>query len=148
MQASTTYDLTVKWEDVPSYLESEGPCPANRARQWPMDNNDDVPQSYSIQLELMDANTNQLFVTNTVTVYGTGEHTFEVETPPGYVTNDWWRVSLVAEPLTYDFFDSFEDRIPGNNSTTYTNDAPMILWMWSSYNAKAAWWDQGVGIDR
>ncbi|OGV43581.1 MAG: hypothetical protein A2X46_08065 [Lentisphaerae bacterium GWF2_57_35] len=143
---NTTYEIPVTWEDVPSYLPEEGPCPLNREHQWPPSEDDVVQQSYRIVLDLLDVHTNLLLTTNWVTRSGSGMHMFSITTPAEMPTNAWWRSLLVAEPITSDLIDSFEDRVPGNIKPSYINDAPMLVWLWDSVD-KPYWWDEGIGLE-
>ncbi|MFH0879574.1 MAG: beta-galactosidase [Lentisphaerota bacterium] len=143
----TAYDITLEWQDVPSYLSDEGPCPVNRARQWPLTENDDVRQSYEVRLELLNTASNVLLSTNVITKLGSGQREFSVFTPAQTQTSDWWRATLISRPVTYDLIDSFEDRVPGNNKPWATNDAPMEVYLWGSYGGVASWWDEGIGLE-
>ncbi|HBA85477.1 MAG TPA: hypothetical protein DCZ95_15430 [Verrucomicrobia bacterium] len=137
------YEIDVKWEDVPSYLPEEGYCPLNRARQWPLSDNDDVLQKYRVVLELMDEKTNQLASTYALAKECSGQQTLALRTPLDTPTQAWWRATLVAEPVTYDFFDSFEDRVPGNIHPWYINDLPMMVYEWG--DKMPYHYDEGIG---
>jgi hypothetical protein len=145
LQPNTEYPIPVTWEDVPAYLPEEGVCPFNRARQWPPSDEGVLRQSYRIVLDLLDAQTNLLTTTNFITRSGSGMQFLNVMTPAEVPTNAWFRAMLVAEPITSDLFDSFEDRVPGNIKPWYTNDAPMAVWLWDSVSTPY-WWDEGIGI--
>ncbi|OGV43665.1 MAG: hypothetical protein A2X46_08280 [Lentisphaerae bacterium GWF2_57_35] len=146
LQPNTAYDITLKWEDIPSYLSEEGPCPLNRADQWPLSDNDDTRQTYRVELELLNTQSNVLLSTNLVTSLGSSQHAFDLVTPAQTQSNDWWRATLAAQPINDDVIDSFEDRVPGNNKPWYTNDAPMAVWLWGNFTGVPAWWDEGIGL--
>jgi hypothetical protein len=143
LQASASYDITIQWQDIPSYKSSEGKTPINRADVWPLSDTDDQTQRYRVWLDLLNTSSNVVLTTNIVTSRGTLSNTFHVVTPPGTDSNYFWRARLVSENLNDDFIDDFEDRVPGNNHSYYTNDSPLIIWFWGSGDQQ--WLDQGIG---
>jgi hypothetical protein len=109
-----SYSITVEWQELPSWLPSEGSSPLDRARLWqPYLANQ---QYYKIVLQLLSAGqvvAGQEFLTCT----GTGEQTMAITVPPGATGPFRWAAFLETAPnASVDLLDSFEDRATGTNS--------------------------------
>jgi hypothetical protein len=125
----STQAVTVQWQELPSYLPSEGPAPLNRATCW-------EPwkaslQYYSITLELWSAlgrTTAVEFFTNE----GSGQHTFNVWIPPEAIGPFTLKAFLRSTPeVSTDMNDSFEDRDKGAQAALF---APWQSFAYSEFN--------------
>jgi hypothetical protein len=108
------YSITLEWQELPSWLPSEGSSPLDRARLWqPYLAN---LQYYKIVLQLLSVGrvvASQEFVTYT----GTGQQTVEITVPKEATGPFTWAAFLETAPNTsVDLLDSFEDRDQGTNS--------------------------------
>jgi len=108
------YSITLEWQELPSWLPSEGNSPLDRARLW-------APylasqQYYKIVLQLLSGVqvvASQKFVTNV----GTGQQAVEIDVPAGASGPFTWAAFLEPMPdVSVDLLDSFEDRATGTNS--------------------------------
>jgi hypothetical protein len=131
--------VTVAWEELPSYVETDDGTPLDRAGLW---------QEYlagqrhfEIVLELQRADGTPAVRQSVVTASGSGEHTFAIQvprTPAGP-----WRWLAYARPApeaSVDFTDGFENRGPGEGAD--------LLKPWNAYvysqNGTAAYLNGGV----
>jgi hypothetical protein len=108
------YSITLEWQELPSWLPSEGLSPLDRARLWqPYLANQ---QDYKIVLQLLSAGrvvAGQEFLTDT----GTGQQTVAITVPAGATGPFRWVAFLETAPnASVDVLDSFEDRASGTNS--------------------------------
>ena len=150
VRPGATYPITVEWQELPSYLPSEGAAPLDRARLW-------QPylgslQYYRVVLQLLSAGqviNTQEFLTN----IGTDRHTFTITVPTGAAGPFTWTAHLESAPnASIDMVDSFEDRDTGADSAQPTNAPPLFApWQLATYaeNTNAAgqmYFDAGVSM--
>jgi hypothetical protein len=116
------YQVAVEWQELPSWLPSEGSAPLDRAVLW-------QPylasqQYYKVVLELRSAGllvASQEYLLNS----GSGQHTFTISVPQNASGPFTWRAYLQTVPnASVDMVDSFEDRDTGEGTTLY---APWIM---------------------
>jgi hypothetical protein len=109
------YQITVEWQELPSWLPSEGSSPLDRARLW--EPYLATQQYYKIVLQLRSAGqivASQEFLTN----MGSGQQTLNLTVPAGASGPFTWSAYLQTVPnASVDLLDSFEDRATGTNST-------------------------------
>jgi hypothetical protein len=108
------YSITVEWQELVSWLSSEGSLPLDRTRLW-------QPylasqQYYKIIIQLFSAGkvvASGAFLTN----MGTGQQTVEIAVPAGASGPFTWAALLEPMPnASVDLLESFEDRATGTNS--------------------------------
>jgi len=139
----TTYQVTVNWQELPSYQSSEIPTPLSRAAVWQPSMRSN--QIYTVYLDLMTGNV-AIVSTNMRTVTGTSSNRFSVTVPGGYAGPFWWRARTLTGALTgpttnnHDFIDSFEDRGRGDSAALL---APWTTFAYAQYN-NATIYAQGV----
>ena len=116
-----TYNITVNWQELPSYESSELPTPLSRANVWqpPLTS----AQPYTVFLDLMTGTGSVVVVSsNVVTTTGTGSNQFSVTVPSGLNGPFWWRARTLTGSMmgpssnNHDVVDSFEDRGRGDDS--------------------------------
>ncbi len=149
------YQVTLEWQELPSYDPSEYPTPLSRAALW-------QPylgrvQNYDVVLELRTngvAAASDHFVTST----GTTNHQFSVTVPPNVTAPFTWFAYLRPAPgASVDVFDSFEDRDGGDLYQMITNVytippiiSPMSPWFTYNYpnpEGNQRWQNEGVGTN-
>ena len=134
----TTYPVTLRWEDLPSYEPSEGPTTLSRADLW--DPLRARQQFYNVILELRNAAgvvATDTFLTST----GTDAHTFSVSVPSGATGPFRWVAMLrPVHNVSRDVFDSFEERATG---ATTDSTAPWTSYVYSEFT-NAQWFAEGV----
>jgi hypothetical protein len=133
-----TYQVALRWEDLPSYEASEGPATLSRADLW--DPLKAQQQFYNVILELR--NGTGLVATDTfLTSTASASHTFSVSVPPGAMGPFHWVAMLrPVRDASHDIFDSFEERATG---ATTNSTAPWTSYVYSELN-KAQWFAEGV----
>jgi len=113
-----TYNITINWQELPSYLSSEYPTPLSRADVW--EPAQATTEQYTVFLDLM-TGTVVIVSSNAVTSTGSASNNFSVTVPAGVPANAAWRARMVTGVQTgpssnnHDYVDSFEDR--GNGGT-------------------------------
>jgi hypothetical protein len=134
----STYFVTLRWQDLPSYEPSEGPATLSRADVW--DPLLAKQQFYNVILELRNSNgvvAADTFLTST----GTDAHTFSVSAPSGVDGPFRWVAALrPVRDVSRDVFDSFEERATG---ATTNSTWPWTSYVYSEFN-KAQWFAEGV----
>ena len=142
-QTGETYQVTVFWQELPSYLGSEYPTPLDRAAAWqPASISTEV---YTVLLDLM---TGSVAVVSTGIVTGVGSHSnnYSVTVPTGITGPFWWRARTVsgfqlgATSNNHDVLDGFEDREQGEG------EAVISPWIDFTYdqNGQFQRWSRGV----
>ncbi|HMJ66813.1 MAG TPA: thrombospondin type 3 repeat-containing protein, partial [Candidatus Binatia bacterium] len=140
--AGNNYQVTLRWEDLPSYEQSEGPSPLSRADRWePLKAKQ---QFYNVILELRNGSgtvATDTFLTST----GTDSHLFSIHVPGNAVGPFNWFASLrPVRDVSHDVFDSFEDRATG---ATTNSPFPWRSYVYSENNT-AQWFAEGVYTNR
>ncbi len=113
---STPYEITLLWEDLPSFLPNELPTPLSRADVWPHEQND-TTEKYYAHLDLLNSNGVSLVSTSIQTSTGTSSNRFSVVTPASMSNPPFtWKARLVSDLWggNHDVLDSFEDRQQGD----------------------------------
>jgi hypothetical protein len=133
-----THQVTLRWEDLPSYETAEGPTTLSRADLW--DPLRAQQQFYNVILELR--NTAGAVATDTfLTSTGTDAHTFSVSVPSGATGPFRWVAMLrPVHNVSHDVFDSFEERATG---ATTDSTAPWTSYVYSEFT-NAQWFAEGV----
>ncbi len=136
---NNTYQVTLEWQELPSYEPSEGPAPLSRADLWqpifaPL-------QFFDVVLELR---TNGVAVTSShfLTSTGTTNHQYSITVPPGVTGPFTWFAYLRPAPnSSFSIVDGFEDRTTGNDAN--------LLQPWQPYRYSEAGTAQlfAVGVD-
>lgn len=136
---NNTYQVTLQWQELPSYEPSEGPAPLSRADLWqPIF----APrQNYDVVLELR---TNGVAIASShfLTSTGTTNHQYSITVPPGVTGPFTWFAYLRPAPnSSFSIMDSFEDRTTGNDAN--------LLQPWQPYNYSESGTAQlfAVGVD-
>lgn len=141
-----TYDVTVNWQEMPSYKSSEYPTPLNRASLWQTSLSNAQP--YTVFLDLM-TGTVAVVSSNALTYSGTGSNRFSVTIPGLVATQFWWRARTVSGNYggptsnNNDVVDGFEDRGRGNKAMGELI-APWVAYAYAENN-KCNLDDYGVG---
>ncbi len=135
-----TYQVTVNWQDLPSYKSTEYPTPLRRADVWQTSLASD--QVYTVFLDLM-TGTVAIASSNYVMSVGTGSNQFSVTVPGIVATQYWWRARAVSGSQVisvtsnnHDVVDGFEDRSRGDGAEfispwtafTYDQNGQFTLW--------------------
>lgn len=139
---NNSYVVALEWEDLPSYLPSEGPSPLNRADQW--DPLRSQQQYYSIGLQLLDG-LGVVSESRVLTSAGTSSELFVMNWPGSRPPPHQWVATVQSvNDVSRDVGDSFEER-PTGASTAVT--APWTSYVYSQSNT-AAWFVEGVYTNR
>jgi hypothetical protein len=136
---NNTYQVTLEWQELPSYEPSEGSTPLSRADLWqpvfaPM-------QNYDVVLELR---TNGVPVASGhfLTSAGTTNHQYSITVPPGVTGPFTWFAYLRPAPnSSINVVDSFEDRTTGNDANLLQ---PWLPYHYSESNRAQLF---AVGVD-
>ena len=143
------YNVTVEWQELPSWLESEQGLPLDRARLWqPYLANQ---QYYKVILQLRSADVvvvSQEFLTNV----GNDSHTFSIRVPANATGPFTWSAFVRTAPnASIDMVDSFEDRDTGTNSPPPALPLyyPWYLQMYAENTSEQGhmYFDSGVGTN-
>jgi hypothetical protein len=136
---NSTYQVTLEWQELPSYEMSEGGAPLSRADLWqpiyaPL-------QYYDVVLELR---TNGVAVASShfLTSTGTTNHQFSITVPAGVTGPFTWFAYLRPAPnSSFSIVDGFEDRTTGDDAT--------LLQPWQPFNYSESGTAQlfAVGVD-
>jgi len=127
VQTGQTYDVTVLWQELPSYLSREYPTPLNRADAWETAQSN--AEMYTVYLELM---TGDVVVASDYYVTSTGTESNDFE----------WRARTVNGNLSpptsnnHDVVDSFEDRERGEGADYI---APWTAFSYDQYDQIVLW---------
>ena len=127
--AGSNYQITLEWQELPSYEPAENPTPLSRADLWePLKGSS---QYYNVVLELRSAG--QLIASNSfLTSTGTDRHTFNVAVPANAGGPFTWSAYLQSAPgASVDVKDSFEDRSQGDDVATFS---PWLSYVYSQNN--------------
>ena len=114
------YNITVTWQDLPSYKAAEYPTPLSRASQWQPSMTSAQP--YTVFLDLMTGSV-AVASSNIVTFSGSASNQFTITVPGIVATQFWWRARTVSGgsigPVTnnHDVVDTFEDLERGEGSS-------------------------------
>lgn len=144
IQPSTAYEITVEWQNLPSYMPTNYPTPLHRADVWPAELENTL-ENYYVYLYLLNSNMQGVVTARAVTSQGTGSHTFSVITPgtlpePPYT----WKAVLetAGAEHAYNQHESFEDRNLGNQTVPGSGPSP---WDGFSYgDGTQIYYDQGA----
>jgi hypothetical protein len=137
--AGSSYQVPVKWEELPSYEPSEMGLPLDRAAFW--EQWKAGFQHYDVVLELRRTNGAVVWCDHFLTSQGTGQHTFTANVPPGATGPFTWFAYLrAATNASVDLFDGFENRGPGADAGWLS---PWTSYVYSHYNT-ARYLDGGV----
>jgi hypothetical protein len=114
----SNYQITVAWQELPSWLPAEAPLPLSRAALW-------EPfkaslQYYKVVLQLLSGGqvvASQESLLNT----GTGQQTLSMAAPTNAAGPFTWQAYLQSVPgASVDMMDSFEDRDTGAEPALFT----------------------------
>lgn len=144
--AGGRYDVTLGWQELPSYLPEEGAALLDRANLWQLYKAG--RQYYRMVLELRSAGVvvaTAEFLTN----QGTDQHIFTVSVPFGATGPFTWTSFLQTAPgAAVDLLDSFENRDTGEDTSF---DPPFLFSPWLRYAypepgapMKPDFWSSGV----
>ncbi len=116
VRTGQSYDVTVEWQELPSYESWEIPTPLERADLWEPSLAD--YEWFRITLELMTGGVS-VVSTSVFTSTGTDSNTFRVTVPldSGGGVYDWRATAMTFPGGPRDLSDGFEDRPRGDSGT-------------------------------
>jgi len=116
VRTGQTYDITVLWQELPSYESWEIPTPLSRADLWEPELAD--YEWFRLTLELMTGGVT-VASTSWFTSTGTSSNLCSITVPPdsGGSVYDWFACAMTFPGGPRDLVDSFEDRPRGDTGT-------------------------------
>ena len=142
--ASSNYNITMQWQDLPSYLGVEQPTPLNRADVWP-GASDNTEEDYLVLLSLLESNGVVAASAQVGTSEGTSSNTVTLTTPAALTNPPYsWKALLTAAGQKYGgpVLQSFENCAIGTQTTPGTGPEPWELL--SASDGTAVYYDRGA----
>lgn len=127
--ASSTYDVTLGWQELPSYLGNEHPTPLNRADVW-SGNPDDTEENYLVSLHLLASNGTEVARNLVGTSEGTDSNTVSITTPGTLANPPYsWKALLTAAGPKFGgpIHQSFETAAQGGHDIPGSGPEPWQL---------------------
>ena len=152
IRPGSRHQITVEWEELPSYEANTLGTPLDRAKLW--ESLAATSQHYRVVLELRSGEA--IVATDShITREGTGTHVFSLDVPHGARGPFTWSASAQPAPVVEspDVVEGFEGRLLGAWTLELARDtnAPSPLRPWISYhyptNGAQGWRDEGVQLD-
>ena len=127
--SSSNYNLTLSWQELPSYLGPEHPTPLNRADVW-SGNPDDTEENYLVSLHLLASNGTEVAHSRIGTSEGTASNTVTITTPVALDNPPYsWKALLTAAGAKFGgpVYQSFEDAALGDHDVPGSGPEPWQL---------------------
>lgn len=149
-----TYQATLEWQDLPSFLPLEQNTPLGRAPNW--DSLREGGQKYQLSVSLKSAG-GTIASYSHVTTEGSGSRPFFIEVPASARPPLYWSASAtpVLESQSVSFFDGFEGRERGamwgdggpRDPTLPTLTSPWVSYKYGEFSDQVQWQNEGINLE-